>query len=509
MKIKRVNVLAAAVSVCLLLSLPGCLDIGQVDEVEWTFSGAEYALPLVNSTLTLETVLDGQVENAGIRYDENGLTIIEYSSDVIQKKAYDVFKPIVFPGAIFFDDSIKNMRFDLIDNYVVEKGIIRGDSIRFGFRSSFDETVFVDVMIREVQDNGQIFRHSLVLPAQANLISPLFSLRGYSFESPDNQLTFVYDARTANGERVLLDEAYFEFTYFVFDYVQGFLGKNTQKLYDHQIKVNIFELWESGLLEFDDPKIRVQLDNSFGFPVKAVINHFTVTNLLGETIQLESTVFDDDIVFDYPSLDEVGVVKSSEFVFDKQNSNFATAFNQKVVEVSYDVDAVANPDNDPSAIGFFQFDSYYKLNVAVELPMRFKAESFQLSDHFPIDSIPVDLGLVESFELKCYITNLFPVDVHTQLYFLDQNDQLLDSLFTEGEQHFPAATLNPDGSISPAGNTTPMYFQYDEDRLDLLRDARKLAPRVRLSTENNPDEWTSITKNQGLDVKIGVKFKFN
>ena len=340
-----------------------------------------------------------------------------------------------------------------------------------------------------------------------SVLTPLYSIKGYEFESPENQLSFSYDARKGNGERVLLDNAYFEFTYFVFDFVQGFLGKNTQKLKDHQIKVNIFELWESGLLEFEDPKIRVRLDNSFGFPVKAIINHFEITNLQGVTIPLQSTIFNQDIFFDYPSLDEIGVVKSSEFTFDKSNSNFATAFNQKVTEVSYDVDALANPDNDPSLIGFFLFDSYYLLNVAVELPIKFKADDFQLADHFPIDSIPVDLGLVENFELKSYITNLFPVDIYAQLYFLDDGDTILDSLFTNGEKYFPAATLNPDGSITPAVNTQPFFLGYDQDRLDLLRDARQIAPRVRFSTKSNPHEWTSITKNQGLEVKIGVKFK--
>ena len=113
-----------------------------------------------------------------------------------------------------------------------------------------------------------------------------------------------------------MEDSYFEFTYFVFDFVQGFLGKNTQKLYDHQIEVDIFDLWESGMLEFENPRIQVDLDNSFGFPVKAIINHFDVTDLNGNVVPLESTLFNEELFFDYPSLNEIGEVKSSSFIFD-------------------------------------------------------------------------------------------------------------------------------------------------------------------------------------------------
>jgi hypothetical protein len=507
--LKRYSLLRiGSLAMLLAVLFTSCVDIPDFQEIDLIQSDAEYAVPLINSKLTLESVFSDYVDNSNISYDESGTTILLYSSDIIQKNANEIFKTILFPGPIPFSDTVMNMRFDQEANYIVEKGTFRGDSIRFGCTSNFDEVLTVEVGIKQAELNGEAFKYKFSLQPGQSLVTPLYSLRGYDFTTPENQISFYYDARLPNGERVVLNDAFYEFTYLVFDFLQGYLGKNIQNLNQQNIDVNIFDLWESGLLEFENPMIKVRLDNSFGFPVKAIINDFSITNLEGEVINLESELFDQDIIFEYPGLDEIGQVKSSTFVFDKDNSNFATAFNQKIIQVSYDIDALANPDDDESLIGFYTFDSFYKLNVAVELPMRFKADQFQLADEFEINSIPEELDLVESMELKSYIINYFPLDVYTQIYFTNDEGTVLDSLFEEGEQYFPAATIESDGSISPApAGTTPFYITYNDQRKEIFNSATHISARLRFSTSDSEEEWTTITKDQGLELKIGLKFK--
>lgn len=493
-----------------VLLIPACVNVDEIESLEILQSDAEYAVPLVNSTLTLESVLTDNFDDANIEYDENGVAVVMYSSDVVEKRSNEIFKPIVFPGPLPLTDTVVNLRFDQEADYQVERGIFRGDSLRFGFTSAFDKPVNVEVGIKQASLNGQPFVHNFVVEPGISTVSPLFSIRSYEFTSPENHLSFYYDARLPDGTRVELDNAYFEFTYLIFEYLEGYLGKNVQNLNAQNIKVNIFDLWQSGLLEFADPKIILRLDNSFGFPVQAIINSFEITNLNGEVIPLESSLFDELNIFDYPKLNEVGEVKSSEFIFNKDNSNFASAFNQKVTNVSYDVDALVNPDDNENVIGFYTFDSYYLMNVAVELPMTFKADNFELAGELEMADLPDEIDLVESLELKCYVTNLFPVDVAGQLFFLDDSGNRIDSLFEDGAEFFPAATVESDGSITPApSGTDPFFIRYDGNRKEIFEQASQLQGRVEFSSQNNDSEWTSITKNQGLDVKIGLKFKLN
>jgi hypothetical protein len=479
------------------------------DEPWKKITDAEYAIPLINSKITIESALSGQDPNLGVRYDPDGTVVLTYNSEVVKKQAYQIFKPIVFPGSLFFQDSLLKVRFDQIDNYVVQKGTIRGDSIRYGFTSKFNEPITITMTIPEVFNQNGIFTKTVTIQPNSTLVTPLYSLRGYDFVSPSNYLTFRYDARKSNGERVLLDNAYFEFTYFLFDFVQGFLGQNTQKIYDNAISVNIFKQWQGGLLEFSDPKVHVRMDNSFGFPVKARVNNFEITQLGGQTVKLESTVFNNDIYFEYPKLNEIGMVKSTNFYFDKNNTNFATAFNQKMIMVSYDLDAIINPDNDPNFIGFFNFESYYLLNVGVELPLIFRAENFRIAQELDFESPLKKLEEVGDFEIKAYITNLFPVDVYAQLYFINNNGQTIDSLFAGGEKHFKAGILNTDGSVSPGEIAQPEFFKFGPERKEILSNSTKVLAKIRMSTTGSPGTYTKIKKDMGLDVQMGVRFKAN
>lgn len=488
------------------ISFTGCNRYDFEDPWE-KITDAEYAIPLINSKITVENALSGQDPNLGIFFDDDGTVILKYSSDIIKKQAVEIFKPIVFPSALYFVDSTLQVRFDQLGNYNVQKGTIRGDSIRFVFTSHFNEPVQIKMTIPEAFDLTGTFSKTITIQPNSTLITPLYSLRGYNFVSPNNYLTFSYDARKQNGERVLLDDAHFQFTYFLFDFVQGYLGQHTQKLNQHEIKVNIFRQWKGGLLEFADPKVTVRMDNSFGFPVKAVINKFEITQLGGQSVQLQSSVFDNDIYFEYPGLNEIGEVKSTTFNFDKNNSNFATAFNQKLTGVSYDLDAIVNPEDDPDFVGFYSHNSYYLLNVAVELPLIFRAENFQIEQEIDFESPLKNLEEVGEFEIKSYITNLFPVDVYAQLYFMDNSGQKIDSLFTVGEKHFKAGMLNPDGTVSPGEIAEPDFIKFGPERKNLLSNSAKVQAKVRLSTNNVSGNYTRITKNMGLDVQMGLRFK--
>jgi hypothetical protein len=492
------------------LVLSACVDLNNIEDIELVHSDAEYAIPLINSDITLESVMTYNLDNASVTYDEEGLAIVHYSADIIKKQANEIFKTIIFPEPLPFPDTVLQIRFDQEGDYNVEKGTIRGDSIRFGFTNTYEEVINVTAGIREASKNGEFFKHSFQIDPGESMVSMLYSLRGYDFISPNNHLSFYYDARTTDNQRVQLENAFFEFTYLVFDFIQGYLGKNVQDLSNNDIEVNIFDLWASGLLEFENPKIKVRLDNSFGFPVKAIINYITITNLAGEQIDLESTLFDDDIIFDYPDLDEIGEIKSSEFIFDKNNSNFGSAFNQKVTKVSFDVDALANPDEDENLIGFYTFDSYYLLNVTVELPMRFKAKDFLLFDILTMESLPDEIDLFETIEFKTFIKNKFAVDINAQFYFLDEAETVLDSLFIDGERSFPAGTVNNDGTVTPDPESDqPIFIEYDKERIDKFKTATKIAPQIRFSTEFDPDQWINITREQSLELKIGAKFKLN
>ena len=69
---------------------------------------------------------------------------------------------------------------------------------------------------------------------------------------------------------------------------------------------------------------------------------------------MASDIIDNNVDFNYPALDEIGEVKTTEFSFHRDNSNIVDLFKEKVKRVTYDIDAGANPDMDESITGFVQ-----------------------------------------------------------------------------------------------------------------------------------------------------------
>jgi hypothetical protein len=136
------------------------------------------------------------------------------------------------------------------------------------------------------------------------------------------------------------------------------------------IDVSLFDKWKSGKFNFEDPKISLSVESNFGLPVRSKINTLSLTSISGNTVNLESQYVTEGINFNYPLFSEIGQVKTTEFYFDKTNSNIKQIFNEKTKSIAYDIDAVVNPDKDTLNKGFITSTSYFVVNVSVEVPLH-------------------------------------------------------------------------------------------------------------------------------------------
>ena len=116
----------------------------------------------------------------------------------------------------------------------------------------------------------------------------------------------------------------------IFDYIEGYFGSEVFDIQGDFIAIGVLDNWVSGGLSFVDPKVRVFVENAFGFPVRSIFNKMQVVTTTGEMLDMESEIIDNNVDFAYPKLDEVGQIKITEFAFDKDNSNIVDLFKEKV-----------------------------------------------------------------------------------------------------------------------------------------------------------------------------------
>lgn len=508
MKISRYTLSFLSV-IILSMFLVSCLDFADIEHRKITNYDAHFAVPLIHDRLSLASLIKENVENTDFRVDEEGKLTVLYSGDVLKKTMKEVFPPLPGIGNIVLDDTLTQQTFAFSGTQTINFGIFAGDKIRFKYRSKLEEDISIKMVIPEIQSpDGKVFsvdfnlQYNGVTPVEEE--TPLYDLAGYHFYSSGNTITFIYDARRSNGERIVLDKAWVSFTEIDFDYIEGYFPKSTLELKGDVIPIGLYTQWVDGIMKFEDPKIIVSVDNSFGFPVEAKVNEMYVQNLDWFVVHLESPLLEGGIHFDYPDKDEIGEVKSTSYLFDTTNSNLNEIFSKKVRQLTYQVDAIVNPDDVPDLIGFMDKTSFFDIKMAVEVPMIQSIDSLKLTDTLDI-SLPSAEGLVE-LEFKMLLSNEFPIEMDMQIYFLDDERTVLDSLFEGAGVHLPGAQETGEGMTDP-GDDQIYIIPFDKDRFEKISAATKIAVNPAFSTIYGPGIPVWIYDHYALELKLGANFK--
>lgn len=200
----------------------------------------------------------------------------------------------------------------------------------------------------------------------------------------------------------------------------------------------------------------------------------------------------------------MGKTAVTSFAFDKNNSNIVPILNASPVALDYQIDAIANPDSDPSIIGFMTDSSYFLVNVAVDLPIYGRARNFLLEEDFSSDFGKLD-GFREA-EFKLITENKLPLDANMQMYFIGANGQKLDSAFTKEQLLIEAAKVDAGGNVTGISKKETI-IPFNAAQLDAVRNTKTIRVIAYVSTTSGGTVPVKVNANQGLSVKMGVKAK--
>ncbi|MCB0638725.1 MAG: hypothetical protein KDC54_18975, partial [Lewinella sp.] len=286
-----------------------------------------------------------------------------------------------------------------------------------------------------------------------------------------------------------------------FAYAEGYLGKERYVGGRDTIEIDFFDNWIQGDVWFEDPVITFQFENSFGLPTRSEINVFQILTVEEDVLPLESDFVIDGIDFPYPTLEEMGQVKTSSFIFNKDNSNIREVLGAGPIAVDYDINALTNPDEDPTIRGFITDSSYYRVQVFVDLPLHGSAIDFTVLDTF-------DLNLdeftgVDYAEFKLVADNGMPVAIGVQGYFLDEYGQVLDSLLTTEERIIRGAPVSVDG-LPTATEKAVTYRDFSGEAFTRIMPAKKLALTATFYTTTDGQQSVKILADQEVRVRLGA-----
>lgn len=498
--------------ILLVVIISSILSCGVRDEItnaEVEISDQEFAIPIINSQLSISSLTDIDTEGkSSIRIDEQGRATAVYDGTLVRNEAEFLFPPLPGIGDNILPDTNSNVMLPFDPLYRIDEAIFDKTNMSFYFKHVSDEPITVTVSVPSLTKEGKIWKNTFIISpnnGQIDYETPGSDLTDYEVFPIDNSINFVYDARLPSGERVKMDYAAMRVDVLAFQRVVGYFGNRVFDISGSDIKVNIFNSWLSGGLDFSDPRLSLRVDNSFGFPVRSRVNKLKVVTKNGNSFDIQSEAIDNGLYFDFPTIEEGTVTKQTTYYFDKDNSNLRELFNDKVLRVDYDIDALTNPDEDTSIPNFVNLDAFFQVNLFLEVPMLGQALEFTLGDTLDIDLTQIEDAT--NLEFKIIHDNGFPVDIRSQVYFLADDGEVVDSTFSDGTLLLDGATVDANGEATNS-NKVIRYETFDSGRLEKIKSCSRIFVKGSLDTSIDYGKELWIYDDYVLDLKIGAKVKF-
>lgn len=506
----RIIKLLKTITPALFLVLFSCIDTEKETAFGLSESEYEIAVPIVSTKITVAKIAEVSKGNTGLRISPDGKATVLYNGEVIRRTSAVIFPP--FPGLFPYPilDTLFNVKIIPNNNYLLKKAVFRDTKISFSFENAIPQDVKIKMRILELTKNGQRFERDFILKYNNSLPLKLqteqISIDGWTLQSETNSLTFHYDAILSDGQKIRLDNAQMNFDVIKFSYLEGYLGYHVIAESGSIIDIGLFNKWLSGSFDFEDPKIKISVDNGFGLPVRSKVNKMELTSITGNLVNLESSLINTGFDFAYPTFSEIGTIKRTFFEFNKDNSNIREVFNEKTKTIAYDISALVNPERDTTIKGFITDEGYFLANVTVEVPLNGSVNQLVVTDTLDIDLD--DFEEVRSAEFKAITSNDFPADMKVQAFFLDESGNNIDQLFSGDGLKLAAAIIQSNGKTIPGAEKID-YIIFDQQRFEKIRKSKKLVLLGSFNTtgsEMKKSLW--IYDTYGLGLKLGAKIKY-
>jgi hypothetical protein len=495
---------------------------------------ADYAFPLFTTDLAFKDLIVNVLDDSSITdqliFNADKTIRLVYSSEVASKKATDLFTFLTsVPIPISGTETCYPLKAP--DGVNFKKAIISGgDMTRVFYYGMTTEPIFVTVSMNQMVKNGQPFSFDYTLPigtlpSNVALLSSL-NIAGYELSSTNDSICLNYTAHFADGTPTLIPQSVVYPTVLgglliqnmKISYLEGFWGMKTYPLDLDTIDIDINQSNLRGDIKVRDPKVTITVTNSYGFPTRGKIKYLRFVAPNGDLLELESPIIaSGGIDWDYPSFaaGEVGQTKYDAFSFDASNSNIADIFNAQPVKLIYEIEGIANAQNDSTLVGFITDSSTVSFGISVDLLLDGSVNDFAADQTLDLDFgdyANLDKYKIDSVIFKLVTENEMPVETALQVYFQDANGVTLDSLFQDGIHAISKATSVDANGFPQGQERVESYIPMSYDRFDTIKNAKKAYLKTAFSTTPEPivmgmSPFVKLTTDMSTKVKMGLRIK--
>ncbi len=522
----------------LIASLAGCgisdLEFGNIKTPDYT---PTLAIPLAEAHYTMRELVK-DLDNGEISIEEDSsffLTIVYVDSSTNEDNDSFLFfssssqSSSVFPSLFAREsDQMRELEFentytfsfDLLSDERIDSIFFNAGDIQLELNSRFRSDLLLSftfpTLVDQVTGEPLTFDDTLSFSTSVPVSSQQTKSMGgkklalqYADSSNNFDVSIKGKIIVNPGQSVNFSDFFrfsFRFESPTYSHVHGYFGTKEVALQDRSIELDFFKRFGDNGLLFKDPKIRLLLTNSFGFPSALLLDSMSASNGDGTEVMLAGQVVETSHFINHPSPDSVGTKKSTEVVINTENSNVKELFEITPVSFNLPLTTVSNPlDFDKAETNFMTDSSRYTTTTIIELPFEVKMEELLTTLDFSVSEINLDN--FESATLRIFSTNEMPFDGRMLIQFADTRDSVF---YTSVEEIiFKGSELDEFGRTTEPTEVLSEIILGPEGTA-ALKQADQLKVVVTLNTFNaSQDEYVKVYADYQLDVNISILGSLN
>lgn len=490
----------------IIIAFAACKKFDNISTAEWQ---PEVAFTLFNSRVNTVDLFENYVNSGELLIDEHQQLTLVYRGGGYAIESRDVLNLI--PDVNFpMIDTFMKLPYPIPDEIEIDFIRAKSGTMQISTGNTYLEPLELTFTIPEATLNGVPFSKTVTIGA-ANAIIPIipsietYDLADYILTPESDSMIFRYSARLVNTDSlVVLQAVIVDFQDPVYSYAQGFLGTGTFYVPLDSIEMDLYEYFNAGEVFFEEPRMTITAQNSFGFPMRTSFNVLNAITIDGETIPFGNQTLSDGVDFNYPTIDEIGETKETVVVIERDNSNIENIIGQPVIYFEYDAEVNSNPDNDLSITSFVTDSSNFYLDAEVELPLYGRVDGFTVSDTLDFIEITENFDNVNNVEFKLVTVNEFPADIELQVLFADENYNIIDKLLDPAEILFESSTVNDVGEITELSRKET-FIPLTKDRFNnITQNAKYMLVQIRIWSFENGQTSVRVYDDTEVIIKLGV-----
>jgi hypothetical protein len=513
-----------------------CFKKEEFKNIEIQEINPAWGVPLLDSRLTLKDIVSALDTNLGVREENDNSYTFYYYDTIFSPKAEEIFLlpdqaftksvPSPFSSAVPFPSG-KQVSSSFTETEIFDAGngsslkyiLLKGGQMALTMSSVFKNNISIELILHSVLDQNQkpLIRNYDITPAKS-FISDVVNLQGYKIALSENNgetNAFRYTVNytvTSTGQPLDPGDGVFvslNLEALKYSLIVGDIGDIGFPPFSGHLDLKVFDQASFGNVYFSQAKLNLTFNNSVGIPINFTINKLESSTSYNKSVDITPVNPPLTIALLAPALAQQGSFAITNVVLNSSNSRIVEAVNPAPDKLEYDFSTAIIHGTD----NFILDQSQIKVYARIDIPLKGYVTNYELKDTLPIQKLPERSfsdnnikGSIDSVVFKLKIENAIPANAYTQLYFLDTNYRMIDSLLLKPDLILASDHVDPVSGEVTSATTKETAIAFDAIRYDRLLERAKyfyIASRITTTTDAS-GKPINITLQSGNSLRVVI-----